>query len=355
MRIDENREVDENVSDWHNSADFNDAVQRFHDKYAREPREKIAEAMKIHRSFMLEIERHFQRRGICQYLEYTGSSYEGVKVRKSSEDDDLEFDVMMIINRHSYNLNALKIEDKPGYAWLQLHKEHQASPGLNKVLGYWDIFGVFTGQKYVDAYKTMDVFESELQKCINDSTQMKGTVKLRRHGPAIQLDVHPDSGVLLWGPRLFSVDIVPTYSVGGELYVSKPIKGECMPNDMTWRISYSLEEKSKLHGSYKNVLRVLKVLRNRESGLAKLTSYHLKTAVFYHMVYRYEDSDTIGKRLLAVLGILEHYLGSGNFPHYFIPEINLLSSISNSTRSNIQQRIKRLRTSRKNLEAILKA
>ena len=36
-------------------------------------------------------------KNVAVHLEYTGSSYEGVKVAKSPEDDDLEFDVMVIL------------------------------------------------------------------------------------------------------------------------------------------------------------------------------------------------------------------------------------------------------------------
>ena len=51
-----------------------------------------------------------------------------------------------------------------------------------------------------------------------------------------------------------------------------------------WRMSFSLEEKRKLYENdicLKKVFRILKVLRNAEVGLAQLTSYHLKTTLFW--------------------------------------------------------------------------
>ena len=35
--------------------------------------------------------------GFCSRLEYTGSAYEGVKVRRSDTDSDIEFDIMVIL------------------------------------------------------------------------------------------------------------------------------------------------------------------------------------------------------------------------------------------------------------------
>ena len=81
---------------WHGDKDLNDAVTKFHDKYARPPR-SFGEAREMHIQLMSEIEQKLREANICSRIEYTGSSYEGVKVSKSSTDDDLEFDVMIIM------------------------------------------------------------------------------------------------------------------------------------------------------------------------------------------------------------------------------------------------------------------
>lgn len=331
------------------------AFQNFHDKYAREPKDNMTKAKRIHHDLMQEIESTFRRNGICHRLEYTGSSYEGVKVRKGIDEDDLEFDVMMVVDKHKYDLQVLEDNDRPGYAWLKINRGEQPSRGLDKVLKYWNFFGFISGDLYVDPNKTIDIFFGELQKLINESYQMKGKVKLRRHGPAVQMDVHPDSGVLLWGPRLFSVDLVPAYEVGSALYVSKPLKGE-VPIRMTWRRSFSVQEKQKLSGGAKYVLRALKVVRNRESGLAPLTSYHLKTALFYEMDSEHDWNDrALVLRFLGVLGQLERSLANENLPHYFIREINLLSSVSSSSMRNMCDRIERIRGNENKLMNILKS
>jgi len=57
----------------------------------------MTEAKRLHRVYIDELQRRLQRDGICQRVEYTGSSYEGVKVRRNDDDSDLEFDIMVIL------------------------------------------------------------------------------------------------------------------------------------------------------------------------------------------------------------------------------------------------------------------
>jgi len=98
--------------------------------------------------------------------------------------------------------------------------------------------------------KSAQQFFGMLQRCINNSKTTKGKIKLRQDGPAVQIDVYPDSGVFLWGEKLYSEDMVPTYSVDGQLYVAKPLKKDKDDfGNNAWRESFSLEEKAKLSSS----------------------------------------------------------------------------------------------------------
>ena len=87
--------------EWRYDWDLNDAVTKFHDKCALQPR-SLEDARAMHHMFMFmsEIERKLREANICSRIEYTGSSYDGIKVSKSSTDDDLEFDVMIIMVSH---------------------------------------------------------------------------------------------------------------------------------------------------------------------------------------------------------------------------------------------------------------
>ena len=70
---------------------------------------------------------------------------------------------------------------------------------------------------------------------------------------------------------LYSVDIIPTYEVNGERYVAKPVVGDAMPDDLTWRRSFTIEDRDKITGAdsgCRKVLRILKVINYYFLGMA---------------------------------------------------------------------------------------
>jgi len=184
---------------------------------------------------------------------------------------------------------------------------------------------------------------------------IKDRIKLRRHGPAVQMDVMEMSSGIILTKKLYSVDMVPTIQTEGadgedEYYVAKPIKGRRARASLnSWRQSFSLEEKALLstldqyNGCHKQVLRILKVMRNRESWL---TSYHFKTALLY-MADELEDPEDgrdehIGQRLMDVLSEMEMGLGEGKMPSYFQPGINLLDGVKKTHIIHVRTRMERL-------------
>lgn len=340
-------------ADWHYSKDLLRAVQGFHEKYARQPQEQMIEAKARHTAIMGELEKQMRLLGMLVRLEYTGSSYEGTKVARSPDNYDLEFDVMLIIDCRKKGLQVEKMPTKAGFARLKV--EGQGAAGASA--GSNALFGNFEGN-YLNAQKSADKFFGQLQKCINNSQELSAAVTLRRHGPAAQMDVSRR------GAFFYSVDVVPTYEVNGERYVAKPVIGDSMPDNLAWRRSFSIEEKEKIlradgnNGCRKKVFRILKVIKNREPGLAPLTSYHLKTALFLEMdaVRNNWLEGELGQRLMGVLGQLEKHLTAGNLPHNFLGSaVNLLSSMSATTIGNLRDRIRRLRSSESEMMSILSA
>jgi len=57
----------------------------------------MKDAKRLHQLYTDELQRRLQERGVCRRLEYTGSAYEGVKVQRTDNDSDLEFDIMVIL------------------------------------------------------------------------------------------------------------------------------------------------------------------------------------------------------------------------------------------------------------------
>jgi len=61
----------------------------------------MAEARKLHTLYTETLRNKLAEKNFCSRLEYTGSAYEGVKVRRNDDDSDLEFDIMVILKRDS--------------------------------------------------------------------------------------------------------------------------------------------------------------------------------------------------------------------------------------------------------------
>jgi hypothetical protein len=319
--------------EWYKTDRFYQVVRKFHDTYARQP--DMSAAKETHERFKEMIERELRKMDICKRLEYKGSSYEGVKVKKSPIDNDLEFDIMVIMV-DSDKLVARSIQNSPGFVRLYTKKyvEEQGFQLESLVVGDGEQLSEKVGKQFFGA----------VQKCINNCPEMKDRVLLRRHGPtATQMDVY--TGRANKSAKLYSVDLVPSYEVGDKIYLAKPLDDR---NDspMVWRECFSLQEKLKLNGidrgneCRKEVLRVLKTLRNGRSEMQKLSSYHLKTALFYVVDEQPSwNYNQLGERVVDVLKKLEDFLKRGFMHLYFLKSANLFKKFSQECISNLRDRI----------------
>ena len=119
--------------------------------------------------------------------------------------------------------------------------------------------------------------------------------------------------------------------------VAKFPRGSTIPEhekEFLWRYSFSAAEKNLfLQGGQgeagscsKQVLRILKAL-NDDLQLQPLTSYHLKTMLFYECEanphHSRWSSNCLGKRFLGILQRLETCLSQRYCPHYFMRRCNL--------------------------------
>jgi len=243
---------------------------------------------------------------------------------------------------------------------------------------------------FLSAEKLANRFMGELNRCLqqcqqqacneddsqltNDEAKWKleqlrhinDRIKLRRHGPAVQMDIHhlpltPEN-------KFYSVDMVPTIQISGrnsnedDYYVAKPLKADS--NAMiAWRRSFSVFEKDRLmkldqdNGCRKQVLRVLKVMRHRDTSLAALTSYHFKTVLFRKTDELNDSalwrSECMGRRLMDVIAQMEKELDRGVMPHYFLPDVNLLDGLKEKAVFNLRHRLKCLKNSKKKMMKLL--
>lgn len=164
---------------------------KFYDKFAKTPTKEINKAKVKHEIYMKMLEVELKEEGWCKKLEYTGSSYEGLKITE----DGLEFDVMFVID--GKGLETSLIPNREGYC--NLHMQEGAVSKLFASFGNQE--GMLMPKKMISE------FFSVLQRTINKLKYEK-LFKLRIHGPAVQMDVNDDKGNF-W----YSVDLVPSVEV----------------------------------------------------------------------------------------------------------------------------------------------
>lgn len=326
-------------TDWHTSADFLKQVRDFHDSHARQPSGlPVDRAKQILNQILGKIEAEMNRQGvfICSRFEYRGSSYEGLKVAKNPNDQDLEYDIMFVIE------GGKDLEERnfqtDGYARLQPKSGKESRPAFQKTIK----------GGLISAAETRNKFYGQVIKCNLDQCDVV------YNGPAVRINIKER------GRAFFSIDLAPHYDLTGQgkMYVPKAPKTNLAED--RWFRSWSLEEKKKLdgmdrdNGCRKMVIRIIKVLRKKSSELASLRSNQIKTAVFC-VVDRQPSwkQDQLGIRLMDVLKQLEENLNANNMAHYYMPQVNLLENFSPSTMQNIASRLKRLRRNKNEMITLI--
>ena len=302
-------------------------LRDFGKRHVNRSPKKTERALSINSIIISKVEQHLKLLAICDRVEMIVSDYEDLII---DDANNIWLEAPMIIPICKSDIEVMKMGGKPDYVWLKCKHGAEPRPGFDRVLSY---------DRYLDSKETLALIYEELQKYISESKQMNGKVKLNCSGPVIRMEVYPNSWWLSWGSRLYTVDIVPAYKLGEELYESKPVESDEMPGPTIWHRSFALQERKKLCKGSKKILRVLRGLRD----FGNFSSYQLKNVVFHEMDANQDWSEPVLRRRLAdVLERLEKSLQARNLPNYFLPEINLLSNMPLSTIAYMCYRIQRL-------------
>ena len=319
-------------TNWHDSAKLQTALTNFHNKETRFPTREVKEAKQALLGVYLKIfDLKLRSEGFGVRVEYTGSSYEEIKV----DAGDLEFDVMIIMTNGD-KLSFEHVPDHPGFSRIKPNSPQ------NEVC-----FAKFLDDnKMLVPAKVIDKLQGHLADANNPNKIPN--LFLRRHGPAIQIDVM--KGCELW----FSIDMVPAIEIRAngtvKRFVAKPFKGEvdngASSFPTAWRCSYSLEEKELLkdidkdNGCRKQTARIVKSLRNREAALSCICSYWIKTTILRLKNSGSWDQPNLGRCVMRVLESLAQAFQTGNLAHYFVPQLNLLSGESAIALQNLASRLR---------------
>ncbi|XP_077989674.1 cyclic GMP-AMP synthase-like receptor 3 [Glandiceps talaboti] len=148
--------------------------------------------------------------------------------------------------------------------------------------------------------------------------------------------------------KYLKIDLVPAIANNNRYYVAKPNRYDTTEGAQgKWRASFSEQEKKKIEYAkedQKVVLRIMKAFCKKDSPLAYIDSYYLKT-VFLHMLDEHPESwSDVEKYVKAFLQRLLGYIKQGHLPHYCNQEYNLITHFLDEhiTVDNITRRIERL-------------
>ena len=330
------------------SLDLNKILRQFYgDKVAISSRsaERARNLLYVVTQDLLEVFRETDDR-FSQFY-YAGSAFDRVQVANSSKND---FDLPMAIN----GKNHVVIDDViPGHA-----RVRPVDPADPYFKGFLDDQGYILPQKLLTS-KMMSLVHhatNKLNKMYAEEGMDTFISQPSLNGPALQLSISR-------GSQCISVDIVPSIKMSeDDRYVAKPYKDSAngameLPSGVNsstlWRKSYSVEERKLLctidagGGCRKQLLRILKAMRNEDPTLKGLTSYHLKTLLLHENAKLRDKSDwakeKLGERFMGLLDSLKQSLEPwGTLPNYFIPAVDLYAGMSSVTRQNIQGRVSHL-------------
>ena len=234
--------LDAESAEWHNDKELFISVDNFHKTYAMPP-EKLESVKLFHENVL---NKFFKYLGCCTDIKKIGGSYEGVKIVKSEEEDDFEFDVMFVLKiPEECHLEIMEIPGRHGYAMLTVSDGYRGTPDYYRAATDHKFFaGCLTFENdtlIVDAGKTIAAFFGKLRKWMNTKPVAGYHLRPKQHGTAIQMDVlHDDSNTIF-----YSVDIAPTLEIweGGcmKRYVVKPEKKRSQ-DSITWRRLFDFEE-----------------------------------------------------------------------------------------------------------------
>eukprot|EP00111_Clytia_hemisphaerica_P015577 TCONS_00045974-protein len=331
------------LKDEKRKKDIDEALMRFKEKYCNPPKKDDLKAAKGKFGIVLEdLKLSFKENFLtCKNTEYTGSTYEGLKI----SGDGLEFDVMFLFEGGE-DLKVLPIKDEEGFAHLALIDNGIVKK--NAITKSADKDGKILSKKLKDKFK------GTLQNFINNSPQYKELITMKEHGPAIQFDIkRKKDDKDLW----YSVDLLPSFEVKvneeKHIYVPKKIGTD----QNSWRRSFSKEEKALLRDidsgnkNRREVARTLKAMIKKE--LKNIPSYAIKTTLL-HICYGESKIDEelwvpqeYTNRVFDMLALLEGYFKEKWLPNYFLPTQNLLKSMNDRNLEQVENRLRGLRMSHK--------
>ncbi|XP_065287290.1 cyclic GMP-AMP synthase-like receptor isoform X2 [Dermacentor albipictus] len=304
---------------------------------------------------------------IFNRLYYTGSSYEGLRIRQADE-----FDINLVMKLPVEEDDFKLVAETPGHVSYTLTRvcyerllETMKGP---EIKSFCDVFSndlkfqPLLWQQWLQSVmdKAREAYRLQHEK--EDSEYFELTV--RQSGPAWTLLVHLSDGSQI------DIDLVPVLEHDfnclpanvprqkwfEELLEKNDKKWFMVPkppkdNQNLWRIHFPNAEKKLIKhlGCIKPTIRFLKALRDKQKW--PLSSYSIKTVVMHHRLenrenvyWQNEHQWTVLLDVLMRLRVMLHPSGPG-ICSLFDNNVSLIGDMRDDTRKNIAQRLLRISNS----------
>lgn len=295
---------------------------------------------------------------IFNRLYYTGSSYEGLRIRQADE-----FDINLVMKLPVQEDDFKLVAERPGHVSYTLTtvckerlQETMKGPEMQS------LFGLFSKDCKFHPLLWQKWLQSVMDKALGAYTPPNGVeLKVRQSGPARTLLVHLSDGGRI------DIDLVPVLEHNFKclpanvprhkwfeevlneddkkwFMVPKPPKDD----DTLWRIHFPDAEKKLIKdlGCIKPTIRLIKALRDKHKW--PLSSYSIKTVVMHHRLEKrdklYWQNEHQWTVLLQVLEKLRAVLdpsGPG-ICSLLDKNVSLIPDMTEATRTNIAQRLQRI-------------
>lgn len=299
-------------------------------------------------------------------LYYTGSYYEGLRVKKATE-----FDINLVLNfPKNMELEIRTTESPPSFCVCKLKTKQEKLSTASDWVKIKEILKEFFNDNYLMPDKIKNWLQGIIDSTLNSFVPPDNVreIKKSRSGPAltiyiitrngIQLDVdlvpvlefkHPD-----WPPgadKTF-LNVIPKFPNDKKFWFivpKQPPSDLCRSNHCVsyqWRIHFPEIEKHLIHnkGCLKPIIKLLKLLKENQNW-SILASYYLKTVVMWAVIKQREidwketNMDII---FIKMLKDLKKNVKDSNLPYLFNPKYNLLYNIEPSHAQNIEGRLNRI-------------
>lgn len=294
---------------------------------------------------------------LFQEIRYTGSYYEGSRVKEANE-----FDVNLVL-RVPFDIDIYEGNRTPrGYVQL-LVTQSIIQTYRNRGQIEWLLSDGFINAQLVRNWLegvVASVFGRQQQIIVNNRFSFR---ILTKSGPAVTLRMQRIDAYKR--AQLIDVDFVPVFEFQYPIWPTKtrPFPASCYKttkwcvtpkvqyNPSDWRLCFAFLEKDMLHGDdkthLKNVYRLMKRLRDSSVNFKNLKSYHIKT-LFLWKVHQLNPrkwkNNSVGQLFMMMLFALENCLKRGEIPFFWDRRMNMIRHLNPSLKNDMRRQIANIRS-----------